>query len=430
MFKTKNKINPFKMITCGFLVYILIGLILISLPFSQKTHVGVVDNLFNIVSALSTTGLTTGNISELYTTFGHIVLLCLIELGAIGYMTLTSFFILSRSDNISNKRVKILSAEFPLPLGFDVKKFVKNVIIYTIGIELIGTILLYWQFLQNGIEKPLWNALFHSVSSFATAGFSLFPGSLMQFRGNIPINLIIIFLCYSGAIGFIVSMDIYRRLTGKSKEITLTSKIIVIITLLVGITGALSYCFTEQSGFLTSFFQIMSASTTAGFNTVDLAQVSKGGLLLIIFAMIIGASPSGTGGGIKSTSVSVLLGIIGSVINGHPEKITFLNKRIPENRVMTAVATATTYVIILSISTLLVCLFDNHTFLELYFETASALGTVGLSLGITSTLSAAAKIILTITMFLGRLGPLTLGIAFFRVSTDRKVVHAKCDVAV
>ena len=119
----------------------------ISLPFSQKVHVGFVDNLFNIVSALSTTGLTTGSISELYTTFGHIILLCLIELGAIGYMTLTSFFILSRSDKISNNRVKILSAEFPLPQGFDVKRFVKNVIIYTVGIELVGTVLLYWQFL-------------------------------------------------------------------------------------------------------------------------------------------------------------------------------------------------------------------------------------------------------------------------------------------
>ena len=430
MFKSQNKQNPFKIITYGFIGYALIGVILISLPFAQKVHVGFVDNLFNIVSALSTTGLTTGSISELYTTFGHIILLCLIELGAIGYMTLTSFFILSRSDNISNNRVKILSAEFPLPQGFDVKRFVKNVIIYTVGIELIGTVLLYLQFLQNGIEKPLWSAIFHSVSAFATAGFSLFSDSLMQFRGNIPINLIIIFLCYSGAIGFIVSMDIYRRLTGKSKEITLTSKIIVIMTVLVGISGALIYCFAEQSGFLSSFFQIMSASTTAGFNTVDLAQISKASLLLIIFAMIIGASPSGTGGGIKSTSISVLLGIIGSVINGHPEKITFLNKRIPENRVMTAVATATTYVIILSVSTLLICLFDNHSFLELYFETASALGTVGLSLGITSTLSTAAKIILTVTMFLGRLGPLTLGIAFFRLNTDKRIVRTKCDVAV
>lgn len=254
MFKSQNKQNPFKIITYGFLGYALIGVILISLPFAQKVHVGFVDNLFNIVSALSTTGLTTGSISELYTTFRHIILLCLIELGAIGYMTLTSFFILSRSDNISNNRVKILSAEFPLPQGFDVKRFVKNVIIYTIGIELVGSVLLYLQFLQNGIEKPLWNAIFHSISAFATAGFSLFPDSLMQFRGNIPINLIIIFLCYSGAIGFIVSMDIYRRLTGKSKEITLTSKIIIIITALVGISGVLIYCFAEQSGFLSSFF--------------------------------------------------------------------------------------------------------------------------------------------------------------------------------
>lgn len=430
MFYDKNELNPFKVIVFGFLGYALIGLILISLPFAQKTHVSVVDNLFNIASALSTTGLTTGNISEIYTIWGHIILLAMIQLGAIGYMTLTSFFILSRSDSISSHRVKILSAEFPLPESFDVKKFVKNIVIYTFGVEFIGTLLLYWQFLKSGVEQPFWHAFFHSVSAFATAGFSLFPDSLMQFRGNIAVNLIIIFLCYAGAIGFIVSMDIYRKLSGKSKEITLTSKIIVIITALVAIIGTLIYSFAEHSGLLTSFFQIMSASTTAGFNTVDLSQLSKASLFLIILAMIIGASPSGTGGGIKTTSVSVLLGIIGSVINGHPEKITFLNKRIPENRVMTAVATATTYVIILSLCTLLVCLCDNHNFLELYFETASALGTVGLSIGVTSSLSDAAKLILSTAMFLGRLGPLTLGIAFFRIKRNNRIVQSKCDVAV
>ena len=429
MFKINRNLNPFKTITFGFLGYIIIGVILISLPFSQKLHVGFVNNLFNIVSALSTTGLTTGNISELYTTWGHVILLCMIQLGAIGYMTLTSFFILSRSDNISRKRVKILSAEFPLPDEFDVKKFVKNIIIYTFGIELTGTILLYRQFSLHNIDNPLWNALFHSVSAFSTAGFSLFPDSLMQFRDNTAVNLVIIFLCYAGAIGFILSMDIYRKLTGKSKQITFTSKIILIITALILVIGTFIYAGTENSDILTSCFQIMTASTTAGYNTVNLAHISKASILLLIFAMIIGASPSGTGGGIKTTSVSVLLGIIGSVINGHPDRITFLNHSIPENRVMTAVATAATYVIILSVCTLLICMVDNHSFLELYFETVSALGTVGLSLGITSTLSMPAKLILTAAMFLGRLGPLSLGIAFFRIPKHR-IIRTKCDIAV
>lgn len=225
-------------------------------------------------------------------------------------------------------------------------------------------------------------------------------------------------------------MDIYRRFTGKSKKITFTSKIIVIITAIVAIIGTVLYSCAENSSMMTSFFQVMSASTTAGFNSIDFTHLLPASSLILIFAMIIGASPSGTGGGIKSTSISVLLGIIGSVIKGHPEKITFLNRRIPENRVMTAVATAATYVILLSISTFLVCLFDNHSFMELYFETVSAIGTVGLSLGITSSLSTAAKLVLTATMFLGRLGPLTLGIAIFRANNMRRIIQAKSDIAV
>lgn len=428
--RKKRNHNPAASLFWGFATYVLVGVIFISLPFAQKTHVSLIDNIFNVVSALSTTGLTTGALADLYTTFGDIVLLCLIQLGAIGYMTLTSFFILSRSDKISTMRVKILSAEFTLPEDFNIKTFIKNIIIFTFSIETIGSILLYTQFKSLGLETPLWSAIFHTVSAFATAGFSLYPDSFIQFNNNAVICLTIATLCYLGAIGFIVPMDIYRKLTGQSKEITLTSKIIVLLTGIICIVATSIYVLTTDTTLLNAFFQVASASTTAGFNSVNLATLPKAVLFVLIFIMIIGASPSGTGGGIKTTSLSALLGVISSVKDGHPENITFMKKRIPSNRVMTAVATATSYVFLLSLSTLLVCIFDDHKFLELCFETVSALGTVGLSLGITPDLSPVAKIILACTMFLGRLGPLTLGIAFFRQQESSAIVRNKTDLAV
>ena len=212
--------NPTTKIFLGFLTYVIIGLIFISLPIAQKTHVSLIDNLFNIVSALSTTGLSTAGISDIYTTFGHVVLLCLIQLGAIGYMTLTSFFILSRSDNISTQRIRILSAEFTLPENFNIKSFIKNVIVYTFIIELLGAIILFFQFKHLGVDTPLWSGFFHSVSAFATAGFSLYSDSLMEYQNNAVICITIAILCYLGSIGFIVPMDIYKCIKGEKKEMS------------------------------------------------------------------------------------------------------------------------------------------------------------------------------------------------------------------
>lgn len=421
-------IKPFKVLALGFLTYVLIGTFLISLPFAQKIQVSLVDNLFNVVSAMSTTGLTTGSVSTMYTFFGQLVLLGLIQLGAIGYMTLTSFFILSRSDKLSTTRIRILSAEFTLPESFKIKQFVKHVVIFTLITELIGSLLLWQEFRTLGIHNCLWAGIFHAVSAFSTAGFSLFSTGLEGFRDNVLVNMTIATLCYMGAIGFIVPLDIYRRLKGESKEITFTSKVILTITALVSILGTFAYVVLEKTDVMMGFFQVMSASTTAGFNTVPIGLLSPSVLLVLIIAMIIGASPSGTGGGIKTTTVSVLIGIVSSVMRGHPEKITFLKRAIPFNRVFTAVAATVCYVSLLTFAVFLLCIFENHSFLELCFETASALGTVGLSMGITSTLTDIGKIILTITMFLGRLGPLTLGIAFFYTSNSR-VVRAKSDLA-
>lgn len=422
-----SKFAPYQVIIFGFVTYILAGLLFISLPCAQKMHVSFVDNLFNIVSALSTTGLSTGNISQLYTPFGKLVLLTLIQLGAIGYMTITSFFILSSGNNLSSYRTKILSAEFTLPENFNIKEFIRNIIIYTFVIELIGTIFLSIEFHKLGIANPVWAGVFHAISAFSTAGFSIFSTGLEAFKNDISINIIIAFLCYSGAIGFIIPMDIYRKIIDKNHKITFTTKVILFITALVGILGTVLYLFNSDSNVLTAFFQVMSASTTAGFNTVNIGKLSTTSLAVLIAAMVIGASPSGTGGGIKSTSISVLLGIVGSVMRGQFKQITFLNKAIPLNRVFTAVASTTTYMFTLIIIVYLLTLTEHFSFMELCFEAASALGTVGLSMGITADLTNLGKIILSLAMFLGRVGPLSIGIAFFKSNSN--IVACKSDLA-
>ena len=422
-----SKFAPYQVIIFGFVTYILTGLLFISLPCAQKMHVSFVDNLFNIVSALSTTGLSTGNISQLYTPFGKLVLLTLIQLGAIGYMTITSFFILSSGNNLSSYRTKILSAEFTLPENFNIKEFIRNIIIYTFVIELIGTIFLSIEFHKLGITNPVWAGVFHAISAFSTAGFSIFSTVLEAFKNDISINIIIAFLCYSGAIGFIIPMDIYRKIIDKNHKITFTTKVILFITALVGILGTVLYLFNSDSNVLTAFFQVMSASTTAGFNTVNIGKLSTTSLAVLIAAMVIGASPSGTGGGIKSTSISVLLGIVGSVMRGQFKQITFLNKAIPLNRVFTAVASTTTYMFTLIIIVYLLTLTEHFSFMELCFEAASALGTVGLSMGITADLTNLGKIILSLAMFLGRVGPLSIGIAFFKSNSN--IVACKSDLA-
>lgn len=425
--KSFSKLESYQVIILGFLTYIICGMIAISLPIAQKVHVGIVDNLFNITSALSTTGLTTGSISELYTPFGKLVLLTMIQLGAIGYMTITSFFILSSGNNLSNYRTKILRTEFTMPENFNIREFVRNIIIYTFAVELFGTFLLALEFHKLGYAKPLWSALFHCVSAFSTAGFSIYGQGLTLFRDDLSVNLIIAFLCYAGAIGFIIPMDIYKKVVDKNHNITFTTKVILFITALVCVGGTALYLINSDHNILAAFFQVMSASTTAGFNTVNIGALSTTSLSVLIAAMVIGASPSGTGGGIKTTSISVLLGVVQSVMRGQFKQICFLNRTIPFNRVFTSIAAATTYIFTLIIVVYLLTLTEPFSFLEICFEAASALGTVGLSMGITADLSMWGKIILSIAMFLGRVGPLSLGIAIFKSQSN--VIPCKSDLA-
>lgn len=419
-----ESLKPFQLLSLGFFSYVVIGLALLALPISQRLPVPLVDNLFTTVSAMSTTGLTTISVPDSYTFFGELVILVLMQLGGLGYMTITSFILLSRRENLSVSRRRILSTQFALPQGFWISQFVRNVVIFTLAVEALGAVPLYFQFAKAGIPNPLWSSIFHSVSSFATAGFSLNNNSLEGFRDNAVVNVVIGTLCYLGAIGFIVMQDAYLACIRKGYRITFTSKTILLMTALVLVvfSPVLMFCEPEiahlpwPERICVSVFQIMTASSTAGFNTIPIGTLSAAALTVIIVSMVIGASPSGTGGGIKTTSFSALLGILVSIVRGRTDEITFFKRTIPTYRLMNAVASVTLYVVVLWSGIFLLSLTEHQDYLKLIFEAASALGTVGLSMGITSALTFAGKLVITALMFFGRVGPLTLGLSFFHAS--------------
>jgi len=435
----KLNLKPTQALVLGVLSYIIMGTILISLPICQKSPVSLIDNLFSIVSAVSTTGLLTVSVADNYTWFGQLVLVIMFQIGGWGFMTVTSFFFIALNREITQNRVKILNTSYSLPEGFEIKKFIMKTVIFTAVIELIGTVLLWVFFTKANMPDALWSAVFHTVSSFATAGFGMYNNSLMDFSTNIPVNITISVLCYLGAVGFIVLQDLYYNFK-KKKTITFTSKVILYMSLIIFILGTIFFYFTEPSiqmmnvgdRLLVSAFQVMSASTTAGFNSIDMSILSRAALFLVIIVMIIGASPSGTGGGIKTTSVSALSGTVMSIIKKR-DSVVFMNHEIPLNRVFYAVAATTIYISVLSIGMFFLSITDVFEFEKLFFEAASALGTVGLSTGITSSLSYLGKIIIILLMYIGRIGPLSLGISLFGIKQEKKrlkIFYKKDDLAV
>ncbi len=414
-------LHPVRFVVLGYSSYILLGCLVLCLPFAQcGTGTRVIDNLFVATSAVSTTGLVTVSVSDSYTFFGQVVILLLIQIGGLGYMTFSSFVILSRQRNLPDGRADVANIVFSLPESFRIDKFIVSVIKFTVLTEAVGAAILWQIFKQAGQTNALRSAIFHSVSAFCTAGFSLYNNSLESFAGKFWLNLTISALSYLGAMGFIVMVDVWRRIRNKIPRVTLTTKIILYATFWVSFVGAVIFFLSEPSiqsltvekRLIASVFQAMTAMTTVGFNTVGIAQISRASLLLLTVLMIIGASPSGTGGGLKSTTFTALLGIMKSTLRGE-RHVYFWSRRVPERRVRWAMASFCFYVTFLLIGTYILTLTEKGDFEAILFEAASALGTVGLSTGITPLLTDMGRIIVTFLMFVGRLGPLTFGMSLF-----------------
>lgn len=409
---------PQRQLVLGYLSYIVVGTLLLSLPFATCTPVSFIDNLFTISSAVSTTGLSTVNTAYSYTFFGELVILLMVQLGGLGYMTISSFVMYRMTHHFMRIKSGVLKTVYAMPADIDMKSLVHSIVIFTFSFELLGAIALYIVFSYNNVSQPLWGAIYHSVSAFSTAGFSIYPDNLEQFRGSVSVNLIIAFLSYAGAMGFIVMLDLWKKIWNRSYRVSFTSKVIVVITGLLTLWGTVQIFFLEPSiqhesftvRLLISFFQTMSALTTVGFTTIPLSNWLSGSLLILIVAMYIGASPSGTGGGLKSTTVSAVFAYVKCKL-GLRRHVYLMGRRLPSFRVENATTTFIFYTTILFLGIYCLTLTEDLPFIKIFFEAASALGTVGLTAGITEQLSCSGKIIVILLMFIGRVGVLTVGTA-------------------
>ncbi|MBK7428655.1 MAG: potassium transporter TrkH [Saprospiraceae bacterium] len=436
--KFQLSLSPQQNLLYGFLMYTFFGWLLLCMPFLQNQKVSALDNLFIATSAISTTGLATVSVFDNYNWFGQFIIMLLIQIGGVGYMTFTSFVLLSNKNKLTHWHQRVLNAEFSMPKGFEIKDFLKSVIIFTIIIEMLGAVCFYIAFTRAGVEHnfAIWSGIFHSVSSFCTAGFGLYNDSFEQFADNTSINTIISILSICGSLGFIVVTDFWNRISGKSKAITFTTKVILGVTSILLVFGTLMIYFLEPSvnnlaenKLMVSFFQSMTALTTVGFNTVPVGSFSLSILLLVVFLMYVGASPSGTGGGMKSTTLTALIAIMWSRIRNN-KQVTFFGKVIPLERLYVATSVFILYASVLFLSTFILSISEDFPLHQILFETTSAIGTVGLSTGITGALSGWGKVVIIIVMFIGRLGVLTFGLAILARRNEIKTKVDEADLAV
>jgi trk system potassium uptake protein TrkH len=426
-----------RLVAAGYAANMLLGWLLLSLPIASAAPSRAIDDFFVAVSAVSTTGLVPIDPGSTYTRFGQGVILALIQLGGLGYMTVSSFaFSLIAADTPSRLRTEVTRAVFSLPRSINPRVFVGRVVIYTLLVEAVGAAALAALFSARGLPDPLWLGLFHSVSAFCTAGFALFPDSFERFSGDAPVLLVIAALSILGAIGFLVASEGWDRLRGRLTRLSLSTRLILTVTPLMLALGTLVIEFAEPSitgmpagqRFLNAFFQAMTASTTVGFNAVPTAPLSPLAVTATYILMLVGASPSGTGGGLKSTTVAVQWAFMMSVLRGQVG-VTLFGTAVPEAKLRQALATFFMAATLLAAAMLVLSVTERIAFDRLLFEAISALATVGLSLGVTGELSDAGKLVISALMYAGRVGVLAFGVALAVRARGRMAGAAEEDVA-
>ncbi len=402
--------------------YTLLGWIVLSLPFMTRGGVSLLDNLFTSAAAVSTAGLQTVNFADSYTLLGKIVVLVLIQIGGVGYMTFSSFVFLSLSQKhrLRKSQTEALSAEVKLPDTLKLSDFLWSAVVFTAVAESIGAAFLFNYFRHHDytILNAAWYSIFHSVSAFCTAGYTLWNNSLLNFADSKTINIAISILTLAGSMGFIVVADLFNFIRRKTKSISFTTKIIVLTTGALLAFGTFTLFVTTPALSLTeALFQTISASTTSGFTTVDMSIVSSCSFLLLLLIMCIGGSPSGTAGGIKTTAFASVVAIVYSHLNLNP-RVEFLSHRIPIQRLYAATSTVILYSVFLFTSIFLLTWTEEIPFLNLVFESAAALSTAGFDTGTTAQLSTLGRLIIIGTMLIGRIGVVTFSMALLASDED------------
>ena len=404
-----KKIKPGRIIVLGFLIVILLGTILLMLPISinEGENVSFIDALFTSTSAVCVTGLIAIDTADTFTVFGRTVVALLIQIGGLGVTSVGVGFIMLLKKKIGIKERTLIKESMSLDSLKGVVKLVKSILIMTLIFESIGVILSYIVFSKDYAPlDALGISLFHSIAAFNNSGFDILGGlqNLIPYQSNVILNLTTCGLIIFGGIGFLVIKEIIE--VRSFKKFTLHTKIVLIMTGILLVVGTILLKLTEDISWLGAFFFSTSART-AGFSTYPLSNFTNAGLFVLIILMFIGASPGSTGGGIKTTTLFTLnKSIYSTSTNKH---CTAFKRKIPLGVILKAFNVTILALFVICIGTFILSILEpNYTFMQLLFEVTSAFGTVGLSTGITPDLSALSKFIISLIMFIGRLGPMTI----------------------
>lgn len=412
-----------KVIITFFVVTILVGSMLLSLPGAAKVNISFIDKFFTATSAVCVTGLTVVDISKTFSFLGQLIILLLIQIGGLGYMLLGStMLILFGKISIVQKSVigESLNIKEFTKIS-DIVPLLKKILLLTFIFEFIGALVLFFKFLlvdKFMVWKSIWYAVFHSISAFCNAGFSLFSNSFETYKSDVVINLIIPFLIISGGLGFFVWIDILSKIKNKKEGFSLHTKIVLLTTfILIFLSAVVLFVLNRQiyiskglslkTQIFVSWFQAVTPRT-AGFNTFTIKELSTVSILIIIYLMFIGASPGGTGGGVKTSTFAVIVISVYRYLTGE-KNVALFKRQIKTNTVLKSFTIFFVCLSLVLLISILLCLTnDTFSYKEILFETVSAFGTVGLSLGITPYIDNLGKILLIITMLIGRVGSITL----------------------
>ncbi len=429
------RLKPQHVIILSFLCAITVGALLLSLPFAVPagSRVTLVDRLFTATSAVCVTGLVVREPAS-WSPFGRVVIMLLFQVGGLGIMTFSTLFAVLLGRQVTLRENIVVKGAFGERGITNLKTLLFYIASIVFLVESAGALLLFlrWRAIEDwSFATTLYHSVFHSISAFCNAGFSLFRQSFMEYSQDGVINTIMMSLIFIGGIGFVVILDLWNLRT-KSKDkrpirfrISVQTKMVISVSLILILLGAAAIFFLERDnaladlntseGVLTSVFQSVTART-AGFNTLSIGRLATPTLVVLIFLMFIGASPGSTGGGIKTATFAVLIAAIWSMIK-NKERVWIFKKTIPKTIIRKAIVICMLGLGWIFFFSFLLSITERETvyglnyYLRLLFETVSAFGTVGLSTGITPLLSNIGKVLIILTMFAGRIGPLTLALA-------------------
>ena len=445
--------HPAQAVLFSFVAVIIVGTLLIMLPYStvDKKGLGLVNALFTATSAVCVTGLIVVDTATRFSILGKSVILLLIQIGGLGIMVLSYFMMSLFKRKLTLERTLIASYMLDESDLTSLHGDLRSIISSTLIIEFIGFLLLIVAFARifSFHRTAVYVSLFHAVSAFCNAGFSLFSDNLEAFNGNMLVNFIIAILIILGGFGFSVLQNIYKvigdrfqRLLGNREKrrlsFTLNSKVVLLVSGLLIVSGMLMiYAFEHnnsilalplQTQYMAAFFQSVTLRT-AGFNTINFTSLHRFTYLLMILFMFVGGASGSTAGGVKVNTIAVIGGYVNGIITNR-EEVTLFNHSIAGDLINRAFFILLLYAMLIFTGTLILTMTEQFESMQILFEVVSAIGTVGLSTGITSSLTATGKLIIILLMFIGRVGPLTIFIALSQRKKRYPVTHPTGHIAI